>query len=245
LDVLESAYSIVSFEELKSNRAESGERLAVLTFDDAYRGTLTLGLSEIRARGLPGIVFVPPGLLGREGFWWDRLADPGEGCVPTDVRDHAFGTFKGLQDEILLETEFQGRERQAMSPLYQPVTEGELLEAMKSNPRVAFESHTWTHPHLPSLPEPEIRSQLVRSKGWLEKRGAGRAGLLSYPYGAMTDTVAGIAREVGFNAAFLVSGGRMNPSTLNSNALQLPRLNIPRGLSKEGFWMRASGAFGP
>jgi len=215
--------------------------VALLTFDDAYHGSLTLGLSELARRGLPATVFVPPGLLGCEGFWWDRLAQHFSGGLPPTVRKEAFQRFNGRQDLILDHRPWAAASDFPLPRDYRPVTEGELQNAIDSHLRVAFESHTWSHAFLPSLSDQEIRTELERSRRWLKQRGSGSSELLSYPYGATTDSVRRIARELGFDAAFLVQGGRMNHALLASRAFELPRLNVPRGLSKEGLWLWVSG----
>src|SRR5690606_40922240 len=52
--------------DLETTLSGPGHRpRAVLTFDDAYRGAVTLALPELRKRGLPATVFVAPALLGQ------------------------------------------------------------------------------------------------------------------------------------------------------------------------------------
>src|SRR5690606_21680902 len=50
---------------------------AVLTFDGAYRGAVTLALTELRERGPPATVFVAPALRGQTTAWWDVLGAAG------------------------------------------------------------------------------------------------------------------------------------------------------------------------
>ena len=71
----------------------------VVTFDDAYAGALSAGVGELRKRGMPGTIFVAPGLLGLT-TWWDTIADPDTGTVPESKRDHALGALAGRRPAL-------------------------------------------------------------------------------------------------------------------------------------------------
>ena len=78
LDWLLESRTIVRLGEALGRPArDPREAQVVITFDDAYRGTMTAGMEELSRRDLPSVVFVPTGLLGTEGFWWDRIAPVG------------------------------------------------------------------------------------------------------------------------------------------------------------------------
>ncbi len=98
LDLLNRTHTIVPLAELLTGREGLSGPLASITFDDAYRGTLELGVGELVGRGLSSTVFVSPGLLGSEGFWWDLVADPSRGSVPDEFRRHALGALGGRTD---------------------------------------------------------------------------------------------------------------------------------------------------
>lgn len=88
---------------------------------------------------------------------------------------------------------------------------------------VEIGAHTMTHPFLTRLPTAKAREEMVDSKKALED-GTGRAvRLLAYPYGDVSETVARLAEETGFEAAYT-----MNPfaSTGAADRYRLPRMGV-------------------
>ena len=96
LDLLTDAVDVVPLEALiRSDAEDRGRPRIAVTFDDAYRGAVTLGVDELAKRELPATIFVAPGLVGGRTLWWDELAGRGEGGLPPDVRRRALGEFRG------------------------------------------------------------------------------------------------------------------------------------------------------
>ncbi|HSJ25726.1 MAG TPA: hypothetical protein VK929_13710, partial [Longimicrobiales bacterium] len=91
LDALMALCDVVPLDRVLE-RTTSLRPRAALTFDDGYRGALTVGAAELRARRLPATYFISPGLLGGS-FWWDEVA--GGATLPDSVRDHALGALRG------------------------------------------------------------------------------------------------------------------------------------------------------
>lgn len=222
-----------------STGAPDGTRVAI-TFDDAYRGTMTAGLEELAKRGLPSTVFVPPGLLGSEGFWWDRLA--AAGAVPLDpaIREHALEVLRGRTDDVLAWAQQQGLRLRDLPDHACPVSEEELL----SNPHLeqtTLGAHTWSHPNLARLDEASLRDELERSRSWLAGRSDRYVDCLAYPYGLTSPSVEQMADAI-FDASLLVSGGAaVARGERTSSAHRVPRINVPRGLSVEGLALRLAG----
>src|SRR5256886_8072315 len=69
---------------------ERRPRVAI-TFDDGYRGAVTLAVEELAQRGVPATLFVAPAFVGRGTFWWDVVA-PG---LDGDLREHAIWDLGG------------------------------------------------------------------------------------------------------------------------------------------------------
>lgn len=217
---------------------EAGSRI-VITFDDAYRGTMTAGLEELGKRGVPATVFVPPGLLGSEGFWWDRLA---VGTAPLDgaVRDHALGPLRGRGQEILEWARAEEIPIQDVPVHARPVAEDELLAHPGPGP-LTLGAHTWSHPNLAMLDRREVAEELARSKEWLRARTQHYVDWLAYPYGMANEGVEDAAAGV-FDASALVAGGAAVIRGARLGSLhRVPRLNVPRGLSLEGLALRLAG----
>lgn len=261
LDALEETHRVVSLEEaLQALEAAppqtSHEPQAVITFDDAYRGAMTCGLDELARRGLPATVFVSPGVLGTEGMWWDRIRldaeNEGESANRTkSARGSEALGLSAASREVLL-TEEAGVSREALrrageerwpvaeAPLHaRPVSEEELREAAGCA-GVSFGAHGWSHANLAVLDRDELREELLRPLAWLRDRlGDAALPVLAYPYGRWTPEVEAAAREAGYRAAFRVSGGRLDPRS--EPPYSLPRINVPAGVSADGFRLRVHG----
>jgi peptidoglycan/xylan/chitin deacetylase (PgdA/CDA1 family) len=214
-----------------------GIRVAI-TFDDAYRGAMELGLPELASRDLPATAFVCPGLLGSEGFWWDRLADPAAGGVPAPLRSHVLERLGGRQEEAVAWARRENIPLREMPALYRPGSPEEVEEASAF---CSLGAHTWSHVNLATIPEGEARVELDRSLSWLREREMDIPHTLSYPYGLSSPAVRALAARLGFAAGFLVEGGPAAPGVLVDAPFLIPRLNIPRGLTLDGFMARVSG----
>lgn len=207
---------------------------AVITFDDAYRGAITIALPELRRRGLPATVFVAPALLGAPSTWWDEMGAAG---LLTDAqRDVALTRFAGESDAI--RSFFGVGSRVCLPETYAISTVDELAPAIRDG--MTLGSHSWAHEHLPSLPDLRLRDSLIRSRQWLLESELPFGDWLALPYGAGSEKVAAVAREIGHSAVLLVRGGLRSRS---HDPAAVPRINVPAGLSPSGLELRTSGFY--
>jgi peptidoglycan/xylan/chitin deacetylase (PgdA/CDA1 family) len=241
IDRLKRSHHVVPLAELVEGRVEAGDRpLAAITFDDAYRGALELGIPALAASGLPATIFVPPGLLGRASFWWDELAWPAGRGLDPQTRTRIVGVERGRHPE-------PKGENVHLRPDQGPATPEEVARAA-ALPGITLASHTWTHPNLTALPPDELEDELTRPRAWLEtsfpqQTGAGH---LSFPYGLWDHRVAAAARAAGYRFLYRVEGGvaRVAPTQASGPPSVLPRINIPAGLTGIGFELRVAGLIG-
>ena len=213
-----------------------------ITFDDAYRGAVSLGLPELSRRGMPATVFVSPGRLGDQTFWWDRYAPEAIRRGDSGFRDTALGELAGVDGDVSRWAAVNGWAEAALSDAYRTVSEAELAEAA-CLPGVSFASHSWSHPNLTKLGDEELRTELVRPREWLAARFEQSIPYLAYPYGIVDDRVAVAAGDAGYEAGFRVEGGWL-PRGRPPDRFLLPRLNVPAGLSDAGFRCRLAGLMG-
>lgn len=209
----------------------------VITFDDAYRGAITLALPELELRGLPSTVFVAPGLLGDEGFWWDRVPISGwDDPAP-------LGELRGETGEILRWAGSRGLDLRRPPPLQRPCTSEELASVPIGG--MTLGCHTWSHPNLARLRPDEVRAELGRGLEWLRGQERGWVPWIAYPYGLASAAVREVATELGFEGGLRVEGGWIpgGPSRFR-DPLDIPRFNIPAGLSVKGFRMLLAGLRG-
>ena len=220
--------------------APSRERPRVaITFDDAYRGAVTLGLPELSRRGMPATVFVSPGRLGDQTFWWDRCAPEAARRGDSGFRDTALDELAGVDDDVAKWATANGWAEDVLPEAYRTVSEAELAEAARL-PGVTFASHSWSHPNLTKLGDEELRTELARPREWLAARFQPSIPYLAYPYGIVDDRVAAAAADAGYEAGFRVEGGWLAQGRPPDRFL-LPRLNVPAGLSDTGFRCRLAG----
>jgi peptidoglycan/xylan/chitin deacetylase (PgdA/CDA1 family) len=210
----------------------------VVTFDDAYAGTMSAGLHELTKRGLPSTVFVPPGLLGSPGFWWDRLA--GKDGLDPRIRATALNVHQGRTEAVMRWAETEGLEIQDMPAHVRPVGP-ESLQGAALPANVTLGAHTWNHPNLTALGRADMDDEMGRSREWLIASTDRYVDWITYPYGLHNDHVV-TAAEQHFQGALRVTGGSaIRRGVVAEAPHRVPRLNVPRGLSLEGLALRVAG----
>lgn len=222
-------------------RGPADRPAAAITFDDAYAGALELALPELAERGLAATLFVPPGLLGNESFWWDAVADSESGLVAPDIRARALDEHEGRDDRIRAWAHRAGQPVHEVGVWERPGTPDQLDRAALL-PRITFGSHTWSHPDLVRIDAADRTREIAESLAWLADRYPDRTiPWIAYPYGRCSREVADAARRSGCAGGLRIDGGLVGRG--DARAIALPRLNVPAGLSVRGFELRAAGLF--
>lgn len=241
LDRLVETHDVVPLATLRPGEAPSGRPRAVVTFDDAYLGALTAGLEELARRGLPATVFVPPGLLGEEGFWWDRLASGPDGLGAV-VRDHALDRLGGRHRAVLDWAVAEGMPLAELPAHARPATAEALFEAAGGG-AFSLGSHTWSHVNLAAVPLDEAVGEMRRGHDWLaDRRGdVDVVDWLAYPYGRSTPEVEAAAAAVAGHAVRVEGGAAEVGGRWVAGDHGLPRVNVPAGLSPDGLSLRLAG----
>ena len=241
LDLLRDQTEVLPLPDLlREGPGEVSDRPRVaITFDDAYQGALSAGLAELRRRELPATVFVAPAFVGGHGFWWDELP---EGDGAGQFRDRALRDWHG-QD--------------ARPVALQPVARaGELVgqRALVEGGQVGMA------PGMRAQVQPGVvqrggELRLRDAAGMRRRRGGAPAGdghrlpdarvlpVISYPYGLSSPRVERAAAAAGYTHGLRVTGGWMPPATGSATPYAVPRLNVPAGLTPEGFRLRLAGWF--
>jgi peptidoglycan/xylan/chitin deacetylase (PgdA/CDA1 family) len=224
--------------------SSAGRPRVAVTFDDAYRGAITLALPELVRHDMPATVFVSPRRLGGQAFWWDRFAAEA-GASPTSqgatFRETALTECSGDENRVADWASDRGWRGATLPDALLSADTAELDEVARL-PGVTLASHTWSHPNLTRLDDAALREELMRSLAWLEDRDGDTARWLAYPYGIFDDRVAAAAAEAGYEAALRVGGGWLPRE--RPDPFRLPRLNVPAGVSQTGFRLRLAGLLG-
>jgi len=211
-----------------------------ITFDDAYRGALTLALPELSRRGIPATVFVPTSRIGNQDFWWDVLAAGGDGLDP-GMREFALEELRGDEQQVRAWARGENVRCQSMPDLWRSGTVEELIVASTMD-GVVLAPHSATHRALDRLPEDELLAELRDPLQWFRANGLPCRSFVAYPYGRSSPSVLAAAESVGYEGGWLVSGGWTSPTSTIRFAL--PRLNVPAGASVSMLMVRIAGFLG-
>lgn len=239
LDHLTEHYRIVPVDELAGGVGDDSVRpRAALTFDDAYRGGVCIGLPEVVRRELPATVFVSPSFVGGSAFWWDVLGEQLGGSIPRHMREHALDELHG-DDELVRRWIGAGPAQARRIPdVARCASERELKDAA-GLPGVSLGGHGWSHRNLTRLAPSALEAELKEPLEWLRRRFLCTVPWLSYPYGLSTERVRRAAARAGYRGGLTLEGGGIGAGP--ASLLTMPRINVPAGLTSEGFALRAAG----
>ena len=238
LDLLCRSHEVVPLPALL-DRPSSGRRLrAAITFDDAYRGAVTVGVASLVERRLPATIFVAPAFVDGGAFWWDSLSDPKTGAIPESVRCRALQDHCGMDHAVRQWARSEGFEFQMPPTHALGAGEAELQHAA-SAPGIVLASHAWSHPNLTRLGAADLEPELTRPLQWLRERFTNVIPWLTYPYGMSSPVVEQAAVSAGYRAALCLGGGWLPRRVRHLYAL--PRISLSAGLSAEGFALRMAG----
>lgn len=238
LDALVATHDVVPLDAALAPASASASRpRAAITFDDAYRGAVTVGIAELVTRGLPATIFVAPALLDDTVFWWDALTPDGSWALSAGERAYALDALRGEGARIAAHAAASGKRWRAMPPHARGAWVQELASAAAA-PGITLGSHSWSHPALPTLDGDALDAELRKPLAWLRERFTNVISVVAYPYGLASPAVELAARDAGYAAGLRIAGGWMHEA---SNPFALPRLDIPSGVSLAGFRLRAAG----
>jgi peptidoglycan/xylan/chitin deacetylase (PgdA/CDA1 family) len=238
LERLLTTHVVVPLPEVLTPAAPGQRPRVAITFDDGYRGAVALGVAELVKRGVPATLFVVPGFVGRGPFWWDAVASGAQGGIDPALRARALDELGGQDRDVRRWAETHGRGLKRV-PEWALVASETELQAAARHPGITLASHTWSHPNLARLAPAALADELAHPLAWLRDRYASVIPWLSYPYGLASMPVERAAAAAGYAAALGVGGGWFAAAGVNRYAV--PRLNVPAGLSANGFVLRTSG----
>ena len=241
LDALVTTHEVVSLDAAliphRGNAHQTSRPRVAITFDDAYAGALTAGVTELRARALPATIFVTPAFLDGKAFWWDVLSTADSG-LDDAFRERALTEARGLTDDVLALAHNSGLSAREMPAHARGASTDQLAAALDFD-GITLAAHTWNHPNLTALADADLMSELARPLEWLKPYGDRALPMVSYPYGLADRRVMDASHDAGYTAGFMIEGGWTTPDPRDPFAI--PRLNVPAGVSRDGFVLRAAG----
>ncbi|MDD2305492.1 MAG: polysaccharide deacetylase family protein [Prolixibacteraceae bacterium] len=171
------------------------QKIAVITIDDGFRNNLNL-LDIIKKYNVYTTIFVTTSAIEEGNFWFEFVGDKGQ-SKETITREKI--RLKKL-DENSFAIEINNLK--AKTHLFRTaLTEQELIE-LTTNPLIAIESHTVTHPSMPYISENAQRKELLNSKIILEKLTNKEVNYFAYPMGDYTERLKILAKESGYRLCF-------------------------------------------
>ncbi len=238
----------------------------LVTFDDGFRNTLTCAAPELLELGIPALVGVTTGYVGKDRVLWTQECDelilqwdaaslpmpqgmPGL-PVPEDLDARAeLATYvravcKSIPDGDrrayleLLRSASLPYDADAFQELYEFLTWDEVRSLHDSG--FAIGSHTVEHPILTRLTPDELDDELRQSKATIEREVGVECPWITYPNGGPADSspeVIAAAAKAGYKVGFTLTG---HTNLKTGDPLMLDRVCVSAGLSLNAFYARLS-----
>ena len=228
-------YEIVRLRELveRLKRGEQLSRVAALTFDDGYAGSLHHAVPLLARFGIPATVFVVAEAPGRwDSFWWDHPDLPGS-IAPTRLRymlDELWADEHAIQGAI-------GPQRPPpVSPCLQPADWQMIAAAARQGVDIGV--HSATHRRLPRLTDAELQREVSMSRRVVEREAGVTPDFFAYPYGLWDERVQAAVQAAGYRGAVTVEPGL---NTAGADPWALRRVAIPASIRDPAFRAYAAG----
>jgi len=248
LDWLSRRFRIVSLDDLATEvKKPHAKPLALLTFDDGYRGVYDYAFPLLRRKGLPAGIFVITSLIGSSQVpMHDRLHALLAGAARQRSMPHTVTAAIGDRNidpdpfsvtRFLLQRLPQAHVQRLIDELEGSIDIGEtwqetirplsweMLKEMRTA-GMTIGSHTQSHPFLTNESEERIFEEARSSRRELERNLGVEVRCFAYPGGAFDSRVVEAVAAAGYDYAFTICRHR---------AAQHPMLTIPR----TGLWERS------
>ena len=222
-------YRVISLTEFidRFERGASLRSTAVVVFDDGYNGVFEQAAPILHALGVNPTVFVVAEAVGRSsGFWWDQ---PRIVNMATDSQRETWLTeLRGDDDAIVGEAAPEGR---ASLPRSHRPADWDTIRAWIGK-GVDIGVHSATHRCLPTLTDDELDHEIEDSRVAMHQATGIWPAFFAYPYGRCDARVRARVRIAGYRAGLGLESGLVGAG---ADALSLPRINVPAGISDAAF----------
>ncbi len=223
--------TVVSLPQILSDNLPNGP-YASITFDDAYFGAVSDGLSICRSFGIQPTVFVAPGLLGKVPAW--------------DARSELHQWSPSARRRFL--TAERGLDAGSTPDAFENPHELRIanLEEIRSSVAISgafVGNHTFRHPNLRQLTPRERLDELVSASSYLS--AAFRDAfipIVAFPYGSVPRDASLLLQASGLTTGLGVVGGWIPRKTSSRNSI-LPRWNVSSSVPFERFKLSINGYF--
>ena len=226
---LRSHYEVVLAERLGRISEQSLRPRVSVTFDDGWADTATVAAPIAEAHGVPFLVFVCPGLMGRRFPFWPERAAYAFSAEARRSRSEVRTFVENLKS--MAPGDREGALR-SFRPV--PIEEMENAEPLNASfpreemPRLiarggSVGSHTCNHRILTQVTAEDARWELQESRDRLERELQRPCDTFAYPNGNHSDVIRTAVANVGYRLAFTTVLGLWSDAT---DPLLIPRINI-------------------
>lgn len=259
---------LIAMDELLPRlRSGNPRQFVVITLDDGYRDNLTNALPVLERYNAPALVNVPTQAVTRELFcWWLALRELfmtrdtlqiGPLGRTLDIRTSAAKRAEYRRVQRWFAADFtrahdlrswfdeQGVSFPDLCERF--FLDAEALKRFAAHPLITIGGHSATHRSLASLPEAEMRAELVDNKAFLEDLLQTPVDHMAYPYGGKDQCgprEAAAARDAGYKSAIAVRHGKLSRQKADDPYL-LPREDAGyHGMSERQLYGVVNGLYG-
>ena len=234
MDALQEHTEVVPLWDLlhdTTTAASAGRLRVAISFDDAYASALQLGVAECVRRGLPCTIFVAPALLNGVPYW-DRAGAASQWSE--QERLEFLGASRGVDSDPPT-TPPAALRAQRIASLAE-------LQAAAALPGVRIGNHTFDHANLGALSADEVLAQIKRAAEWIVHHvGSASLPVVAYPYGIAPASPNPLRSSQVVSFGLRVTGGIIRGGAPALDAFNVPRWNVPAGISGKGFALRLRG----
>ncbi|TAL63233.1 MAG: polysaccharide deacetylase family protein [Bacteroidetes bacterium] len=261
--LLSRHYAFCSLDELIGGNA--GKNACCIAFDDGYLDFKEHAFPVLLKYKIPVTLFVPTNNIENNLPLWTNEADSfvrnlkkenenssisiGNETVSlklssskdlfrtaTQVKDRLMSIEPGTRDKII--SDLQNKYGQKRSDL-KMLSWNDISDMQAKAPGLLnIQSHTHTHPFLPSLKPDRLEAEMENSRNHLEKKNLNKINAIAYPIGACNDNTLVFARKH-YAHAFMVGEKLVELSQLQNNPeylYRIPRFNISDNTGYEIFF---------
>lgn len=254
--LLRKKYHFISLDDLLQNKSIKANSCCIV-FDDGFTDFYQFALPILEKYSIPTTVFLATSCTEKgDLIWTSQLNDilrksiGKQLDVEIDTQVHSFRLDTPKEREkasMVIQKKLTAIDNESrkeiLSNLEKRIGMEKSLTMMNWNEvaetgnRINYESHTKTHPYLPSIKsEVNLEREFLDSKEKLRTHGI-QTKYISYPIGGYNSKCIKYAKKH-YQAAFAVDNKMVNLKTLRSNGdyiYKIPRFNITDSNPKELF----------
>jgi peptidoglycan/xylan/chitin deacetylase (PgdA/CDA1 family) len=235
--------SVEEVDGIINDRQPLPERSVLITFDDGHRSVLEFGLPILAERGLPGLLFVIPGLLSTEtDFWWSAAADLALtagviGGESTITESDLLRELKTMPNRARFERLAELETAAGRPPLPRSQLRFEELEVLRDG-GIAIGNHTWTHPCLNRCDQETIETEITMAHDSLATALGEPARWFAYPNGDWDPRAENVLSDLGYRLGFMFDH---QMADTGGHPLRVSRLRVNSDTSPDRFEIILSG----